>query len=134
MIGRGDGVYLTKSNTDNLNKVSYFKNNIFSMDGIEEKNIIINGLKSVDGENCVGGISGSVGTASVAGLLNTTLGVAEYLGFNANSISLTGSTEGITIGGKGKRVGEDDSFGAYRSIVDSIGGKSYGVYDLNFNV
>ena len=61
-------------------------------------------LKSVDGENCVGGISGSVGTASVAGLLNTTLGVAEYLGFNANSISLTGSTEGITIGGKGKRV------------------------------
>ena len=54
------------------------------MDGIEEKNIIINGLKSVDGENCVGGISGSVGTASVAGLLNTTLGVAEYLGFNAN--------------------------------------------------
>lgn len=35
---------------------------------------------------------------------------------------------------KGKRVGEDDSFGAYRSIVDSIGGKSYGVYDLNFNV
>ena len=75
-----------------------------------------------------------MGTASVAGLLNTTLGVAEYLGFNANSISLTGSTEGITIGGKGKRVGEDDSFGAYRSIVDSIGGKSYGVYDLNFNV
>ena len=35
---------------------------------------------------------------------------------------------------KEKRVGEDDSFGAYRSIVDSIGGKSYGVYDLNFNV
>lgn len=58
----------------------------------------------MDGENCVGGISGSVGTASVAGLLNTTLGVAEYLGFNANSISLTGSTEGITIGGKGKEL------------------------------
>lgn len=37
LIGRGDGVYLTKSNTDNLSKVSYFKNNIFSMDGIEEK-------------------------------------------------------------------------------------------------
>ena len=40
----------------------------------KKKIIIINGLKSVDGENCVGGISGSVGTASVAGLLNTTLG------------------------------------------------------------
>ena len=34
---------------------------------------------------------------------------------------------------KGKRVGEHDFFGAYRFIVD-IGGKSYGVYDLNFNV
>lgn len=125
MIGRGDGVYLTKSNTDNLSKVSYFKNNIFSMDGIEEKNIIINGLKSVDGENCVGGISGSVGTASVAGLLNTTLGVAEYLGFNANSISLTGSTEGITIGGKGKRVG--GAFG------EAIGGSISSVTVTNLN-
>lgn len=125
LIGRGDGVYLTKSNTDNLSKVSYFKNNIFSMDGIEEKNIIINGLKSVDGENCVGGISGSVGTASVAGLLNTTLGVAEYLGFNANSISLTGSTEGITIGGKGKRVG--GAFG------EAIGGSISSVTVTNLN-
>ena len=125
LIGKGDGVYLTKSNTDNLSKVSYFKNNIFSMDGIEEKNIIINGLKSVDGENCVGGISGSVGTASVAGLLNTTLGVAEYLGFNANSISLTGSTEGITIGGKGKRVG--GAFG------EAIGGSISSVTVTNLN-
>ena len=125
LIGRGDGVYLTKSNTDNLSKVSYFKNNIFSMDGLEEKNIIINGLKSVDGENCVGGISGSVGTASVAGLLNTTLGVAEYLGFNANSISLTGSTEGITIGGKGKRVG--GAFG------EAIGGSISSVTVTNLN-
>ena len=59
------------------------------MDGIEEKNVIINGLKTVDGENCVGGISGSVGTASVAGVLNTILGVAAKLGNNSNSISVT---------------------------------------------
>ena len=53
------------------------------------------------------------------------MGVAEYLGFNANSISLTGSTEGITIGGKGKRVG--GAFG------EAIGGSISSVTVTNLN-
>ncbi|MFR5701411.1 MAG: hypothetical protein ACLUD0_05805 [Eubacterium ramulus] len=45
---------------------------------------------------------GSIGTASVAGLLNTTLGVASYLAFTVDEVTLNGAENGLEISGSGE--------------------------------
>ena len=90
ITGRGNGVSIALSDKGHLDKISFFRNNIYSSDSIESKNITINGIKSINGENYVGGIAGSVGTASVGGLLDTTLGVARYLPFNIENVTVNG--------------------------------------------
>ena len=90
ITGRGNGASIALSDKDHLGKISFFRNNIYSSDSIETKNIIVNGIKSVKGQNYVGGIAGSVGTASVGGLLDTTLGVARYLPFNIENVTVNG--------------------------------------------
>ncbi len=88
-IGRGNGVQISSSNQTSLSDISFIKNGIYTNEIREQKNSL-NNIKSVSGDNYVGGLAGSVGTASVAGLLNTTLGVASYLGFDINNVSLVG--------------------------------------------
>lgn len=88
-IGRGNGVQISSSNQTSLSDISFIKNGIYTNEIREQKNSL-NNIKSVSGDNYVGGLAGSVGTASVAGLLNTTLGVASYLGFDITNVSLVG--------------------------------------------
>ena len=73
----------------------------------------LTGLSSVTGNDYVGGIAGSMGTASVAGLLNTTLGVASYLAFTVDNVHVNGAENGFTIKGNERVAG---GFG------DTIGG------------
>ena len=70
-------------------------------------------FKVITGKNFVGGIAGSLGTAKVAGLLNDTLGLASYLGFTVDKVTVTGPTTGLSITGE-QRIG--GGFG------DAIGG------------
>ena len=80
---------------------------------VEQRNTTVSGLQSVSGHDYTGGIAGSLGTASVAGLLNTTLGVASYLAFTVDGVTLNGITDGFSVSGN-ERVG--GGFG------DAIGG------------
>ena len=86
ITGRGNGAYIAQSNADNLQKISYWKNNVYDVGSVQEIDISLTGLSSVTGKDYVGGIAGSMGTASVAGLLNTTLGVASYLAFTVDNV------------------------------------------------
>ena len=104
VTGRGDGAYIAPSSADYLNKVSYWRNNIYTADKITEQNVSFTGVGSISGHNYVGGIAGSLGTASVAGLLNTTLGVASYLAFTVDNVTLNGATDGFAVSGT-ERVG-----------------------------
>lgn len=104
VTGRGDGAYIAPSSADYLNKVSYWRNNIYTADKITEQNVSFTGVGSISGHNYVGGIAGSLGTASVAGLLNTTLGVASYLAFTVDSVTLNGAADGFAVSGT-ERVG-----------------------------
>lgn len=113
VTGRGDGAYIAPSSADYLSKVSYWRNNIHPADKITEQNVSFTGVGSISGHNYVGGIAGSLGTASVAGLLNTTLGVASYLAFTVDSVTLNGGNDGFAVEGI-ERVG--GGFG------DAIGG------------
>ena len=101
---RGDGAYIAPSSTEYLSKVSYWHNNIYTADTITVQNVSFSSVRSISGHNYVGGIAGSLGTASVAGLLNTTLGVASYLAFTVDSVTLNGGNDGFAVEGK-ERVG-----------------------------
>lgn len=113
ITGRGNGAYIAQSNEDNLQKISYWKNNVYDVGSVQVIDISLTGLSSVTGNDYVGGIAGSMGTASVAGLLNTTLGVASYLAFTVDNVHVNGAGNGFTVTGN-ERVG--GGFG------DAIGG------------
>lgn len=113
VTGRGDGAYIAPSSADYLSKVSYWRNSTYTADTITVQNVSFSSVRSISGHNYVGGIAGSLGTASVAGLLNTTLGVASYLAFTVDSVTLNGGNDGFAVEGI-ERVG--GGFG------DAIGG------------
>lgn len=113
VTGRGNGAYIAQSNSDNLQKISYWKNNVYDVGSVPVIDTSLTGLASVIGNDYIGGIAGSMGTASVAGLLNTTLGVASYLAFTVDNVYVNGVGNGFTVTGN-ERVG--GGFG------DAIGG------------
>ena len=113
VTGRGNGAYIAQSNADNLQKISYWKNNVYDVGSVQVIDSSLTGLSSVTGNDYVGGIAGSMGTASVAGLLNTTLGVASYLAFTVDNVHVNGVENGFTIKGNERVAG---GFG------DTIGG------------
>lgn len=113
VTGRGNGAYIAQSNSDNLQKISYWKNSVYDVGSVPVIDTSLTGLSSVTGNDYIGGIAGSMGTASVAGLLNTTLGVASYLAFTVDNVHVNGVGNGFTVTGN-ERVG--GGFG------DAIGG------------
>lgn len=104
ITGRGNGVYIASSNADYLNKVSYWKNKIYDTASVPVKDVELSNVQSITGKNYVGGIAGSLGTAQVAGLLNAILGLASYLGFTVDKVTVTGPTTGLSITGE-QRIG-----------------------------
>ena len=91
ITGRGNGAYIAQSNADNLQKISYWKNNVYDVGSASVLGVSLTGLSNIKGNDYVGGIAGSMGTASVAGLLNTTLGVASYLAFTVDNVYISGN-------------------------------------------
>ncbi len=91
ITGRGNGAYIAQSNADNLQKISYWKNNVYDVGSVSVLGVSLAGLSNIKGNDYVGGIAGSMGTASVAGLLNTTLGVASYLAFTVDNVYISGN-------------------------------------------
>ena len=76
---------------------------------------MVTGLQKVSaGENRVGGIAGSVTTASVTGLLNGTLGIGNFLGFTVHHVTVTGTDTGYTV-----EAGENYAGGA---LGEAVGG------------
>ena len=104
ITGRGNGAYIASSSTDYLNKVSYWRNKIYYTASVPVKDVELSNVQSITGKNYVGGIAGSLGTAQVAGLLNATLGLASYLGFTVDKVTVTGPTTGLSITGE-QRIG-----------------------------
>ena len=103
ILGGGDGVYIAKSSTEYLNKLSYWKYGALDAGSVSQRDNVIKGLQSVkSGENRAGGVAGSVTTANVTGLLNNTLGVGQFLGFTVHDVTVDG---GYTIEASGNYAG-----------------------------
>ena len=112
IVGSGNGSSIAPSSAEYLQKVSYWRNNIYKTGAIATNNVVLNGDINISGRDYVGGIAGSLGTASVAGLLNTTLGVASYLAFTVDNVFVQGN-ENFSVKGR-ERVGA--------GLGDAIGG------------
>lgn len=114
-VGDGNGLLLTPATSEYLNKLTYWKSNTITTPPSGRSNTVT-GLSAVTaGGKYAGGIAGSLGSASVGGLLNDTVGLGEFLGFTVDNVTLGGSyavkaTEyaggavGLAVGGTVKNV------------------------------
>lgn len=58
----------------------------------------VEGLRSVKAaKSYAGGIAGFLGTAHAGGLINNTLGLADFLPFSVSSVTVTGVADGFTV-------------------------------------
>lgn len=57
VTGRGNGAYIAQSNADNLQKISYWKNNVYDVGSVQVIDSSLTGLSSVTGNDYVGGIA-----------------------------------------------------------------------------
>ena len=94
IVGKADGVYLTNSSQEYLKELPLWKwsNTENPLPAVTEQGSKLNGLTSVTvAGDYAGGIAGALTGASVGGLLNSTVGLAEFLGFTVDGITLDGS-------------------------------------------
>ena len=110
MVGGGDGLLFAASSPENLGTLPLWKwqpdQGHAGIPAIETRGNGISGLKSVlASQDYAGGIIGFCGTASVAGLLNGTLGIGNFLGFTVSDTVLKGSSQGCQIQAGGNYAG-----------------------------
>ena len=94
IVGRGDGVYLTESSEPYLKQLPLWKwhTDDNAPPAVTAQGNVLNGLTKVSAsKDYAGGIAGSLGGASVGGLLNSTVGLGEFLGFTVDGITLDGA-------------------------------------------
>lgn len=131
ITGWGDGLSIAPSSAEYLQKISYWKRNTYTTESVQTQSVSITGLQSVSGDNYTGGIAGSLATASAAGLLNKTLGVASYLPFTVDNITLSGIGSGFTVDGK-ERVGGGLGYAIGGTIKDAVINNLRSVNGKNF--
>lgn len=119
IVGSGDGLMLAASDAEHLNKIGFYKSKSSTDIGQsgagfvhpEARNVTVSDLDSVQAgtdsakADFAGGIAGKLGTASIAGLLNTTLGVGSYLPFEVADVSVLGVSDGFTVRATGNAAG-----------------------------
>ncbi len=57
---------------------------------------VVTGITSVAADNYAGGIAGSLSTADAIGVLNSTVGVGQYIPFGVNNVSVEGNNLTVT--------------------------------------
>jgi len=103
ITGRADGAYITQSSRENLGQLVKYKRGTAAIPAVTARRNAVTNLQSVKAADCAGGVAGLMTTASVAGLLDTTLGVASYIGFHLSETDVTGG--GYTVEATGTYAG-----------------------------
>lgn len=141
MVGRGDGAVIAASDAAHVNDIKLWSQGTVTRPATGTL-VVLEGLRSVSADGSyAGGIAGGLGTASVGGVLNTTIGLGGYLPFNVSSVTVTGIAGGCTItagdscaaAGIGKaaggKVGRADS--AYSSAADAPATSVVNISNIN---
>lgn len=112
IIGKGDALCLGASTPENLAKLPGWD---AESPAVSSRVASLSGLKSVTAhERYAGGVAGSLGAASVGGLLNGALGLASFLGFYVDGVNVSGAVDAYAVsarhyagGAFGEAVGGD---------------------------
>ena len=100
LIGQADALKINKSNQQFVNELRPFEKKLIDYVA-KDRETLINGLQSVNSEsNYAGGLIGQVKPISAAGLLNSTIGISNYFGFDINDVVVNGKTSGFNISAK----------------------------------
>lgn len=97
LVGKGDGVVIAASDEAHMKDIKLWSENVLTHTP-SGRGCAVEGLRSVKAaESYAGGIAGSLGTAHAGGLINNTLGLADFLPFTVSSVTVTGVTDGFTV-------------------------------------
>lgn len=97
LVGKGDGVVIAASDEAHMKDIKLWSENVLTHTP-SGRGCAVEGLRSVKAaESYAGGIAGSLGTAHAGGLINGTLGLADFLPFNVSSVTVTGVADGFTV-------------------------------------
>ena len=119
IVGSGDGLMIAASDTEHLNKIGFYKSKTASDFGQAgagfahpaERSVSVEALSSVTAgtegmeADYAGGIAGKLGTASVGGVLNSTVGIGGYLPFEVSEVTVTGVSDGYRVSATGDAAG-----------------------------
>ena len=97
LVGKGDGVVIAASDEAHMKDIKLWSENVLTHTP-SGRGCAVEGLRSVKAaESYAGGIAGSLGTAHAGGLINNTLGLADFLPFTVSSVTVTGIADGFTV-------------------------------------
>ena len=97
LVGKGDGVVIAASDEAHMKDIKLWSENVLTHVP-SGRGCTVEGLRSVKAaESYAGGIAGSLGTAHAGGLINNTLGLADFLPFSVSSVTVTGVADGFTV-------------------------------------
>ena len=97
LVGKGDGVVIAASDEAHMKDIKLWSENVLTHVP-SGRGCTVEGLRSVKAaKSYAGGIAGSLGTAHAGGLINNTLGLADFLPFTVSSVTVTGVTDGFTV-------------------------------------
>lgn len=97
LVGSGDGVVIAASDEAHMKDIKLWEENVLTH-APSGLGCTVEGLRSVTADQSyAGGIAGSLGTAHAGGLINNTLGLADFLPFNVSSVTVTGVADGFTV-------------------------------------
>ncbi|NEG72306.1 cell surface protein [Bifidobacterium ramosum] len=102
IVGRGDGATIARSDAEHLTSYPFWKTKHARAFPTAQDNSVT-GLQSVTAQGSyAGGIAGQLGTASIGGIVNDTIGLGGYLPFEVSALSVAGTTDaGYTVTASG---------------------------------
>lgn len=97
LVGKGDGVVIAASDEAHMKDIKLWSENVLTHVP-SGRGCTVEGLRSVKAvKSYAGGIAGSLGAAHAGGLINNTLGLADFLPFSVSSVTVTGVADGFTV-------------------------------------
>lgn len=97
IVGRGDGVVIAAADQPHLNGIKFWSQGTVTHPA-SGRAVVLKGLRSVEAaRSCAGGIAGSLGTASVGGIINNTIGLGGYLAFELSDVTVAGVPDSAAV-------------------------------------
>ena len=97
IVGRGDGVVIAAADQPHLNDIKFWSQGTVTHPA-SGRAVVLKGLRSVEAvQSCAGGIAGLLGTASVGGIINNTIGLGGYLAFELSDVTVAGVPDGAAV-------------------------------------